>query len=162
MRAVLFALQHFKTLLVSKAVVLATDNTTAVAYLQNQGGNRCHALFLLYGDDPTAKHLSRTLLAVVPILCWLDCGSETDNLPVHWRSLEYAWLLQIPVFRWGAFLEGKSVSGVWSLVQQQEHINLLEMRAVLLALQNFKTLLVSKATPVKTFSLWVHQSRWGR
>jgi hypothetical protein len=24
--------------------------------------------------------------------CWLDCGSETDNLPVHWRSLEYAWL----------------------------------------------------------------------
>jgi hypothetical protein len=24
---------------------------------------------------------------------------------------------------WGAFLEGKSVSGVWSLVQQQEHIN---------------------------------------
>jgi hypothetical protein len=30
----------------------------------------------------------------------------------------------------GAFLEVKSVSGVWSLVQQQEHINLLEMRAV--------------------------------
>jgi hypothetical protein len=29
---------------------------------------------------------------VVPTLCWLDCGSETDNLPVHWRSLEYAWL----------------------------------------------------------------------
>jgi hypothetical protein len=37
MRAVLLALQHFKTLLVSKAVVLATDNTTVVAYLQNQG-----------------------------------------------------------------------------------------------------------------------------
>ena len=38
---------------------------------------------------------------------------------------------------WGAFLEGKSVSGMWSLVQQQEHINLLEMRAVILALQHF-------------------------
>jgi hypothetical protein len=90
---------------------------------------------------------------------------------------------------WGAFLEGKSASGVWSLVQQQEHINLLEMRAVLLALQHFKTLLVSKAvvlatdnttvvaylqneggtrchalflrkaTPVYTFSLRVFQSR---
>ena len=47
MRAVLLALQHFKTLLVSKAAVLATDNTTVVAYLQNQGGTRCHALFLL-------------------------------------------------------------------------------------------------------------------
>jgi hypothetical protein len=52
--------------------------------------------------------------------------------------------------RWGAFLEGKSVSGVWSLVQQQEHINLLEMRAVLLALQHFKTLLVSKAVVLAT------------
>jgi hypothetical protein len=48
MRAVLLALQHFKTHLVSKAVVLATDNTTVVAYLQNQGGTRCHALFLLW------------------------------------------------------------------------------------------------------------------
>jgi ribonuclease HI len=46
--------------------------------------------------------------------------------------------------------EGKSVSGVWSLVQQQEHINLLEMRAVILALQHFKTLLVSKAVVLAT------------
>jgi hypothetical protein len=54
---------------------------------------------------------------------------------------------------WGAFLEGKSASGVWSLVQQQEHINLLEMRAVLLALQHFKTLLVSKAVVLATWRL---------
>jgi hypothetical protein len=51
---------------------------------------------------------------------------------------------------WGAFLEGKSVSGVWSLVQQQEQINLLEMTAVLLALQHFKTILVSKAVVLAT------------
>jgi hypothetical protein len=42
------------------------------------------------------------------------------------------------------------VSGVWSLVQQQEHINMLDMRAVLLALQHFKTLLVSKAVVLRT------------
>jgi hypothetical protein len=54
-------------------------------------------------------------------------------------------LLKIQSSRMGSFLEGKSVSGVWSLVQQQEHINLLEMRAVLLVLQHFKTLLVLKA-----------------
>jgi hypothetical protein len=51
---------------------------------------------------------------------------------------------------WGAFLDGKSVSGVWSLVQQQEQINLLEMTAVLLALQHFKTILVSKAVVLAT------------
>jgi hypothetical protein len=83
----LLALQHFKTLLVSKAVVLVTDNTTVVAYLQNQGGTRCHALFLLCKE---------ILLLVFP-----------------WR-LESVYRVR----------EGTG----WS-----------------------------KATPVKTFSLWVHQ-----
>jgi hypothetical protein len=50
------------------------------------------------------------------------------------------------VQRWGAFLEGKSVSGVWSLVQQQENINLLEMRAVLLALQDSSSFESSSAS----------------
>jgi hypothetical protein len=50
----------------------------------------------LHEEDPTAEQLSRTLLAVVPTLCWLDCVSETDNLPVHWRSLEYVWLPPVP------------------------------------------------------------------
>jgi hypothetical protein len=63
MRAVLLALQHFKTLLVSKAVVLATDNTTVVAYLQNQGGTRCHALFLLCKEK---REVEETLALDVP------------------------------------------------------------------------------------------------
>ena len=46
---------------------------------------------------------------------------------------------------WGAFLEGKSVAGIWSPSHQLDHINLLEMRAVLLALQHFRADLRSKS-----------------
>jgi hypothetical protein len=37
MRAVLLVLSHFKLCLESLSIVLATDNTTVVAYLTNQG-----------------------------------------------------------------------------------------------------------------------------
>ncbi|VDI27842.1 Hypothetical predicted protein [Mytilus galloprovincialis] len=38
MKAVLLALSHFQSLLQNKSLVLATDNTTVVAYLRNQEG----------------------------------------------------------------------------------------------------------------------------
>ena len=47
MRAVLLALSHFKLCLESLSIVLATDNTTVVAYLKNQGGTHCYSLYQL-------------------------------------------------------------------------------------------------------------------
>ena len=41
MKAVHLALSHFRTTLHLKPLVLATDNTTVVAYLKNQGGTHC-------------------------------------------------------------------------------------------------------------------------
>jgi hypothetical protein len=38
---------------------------------------------------------------------------------------------------WGACLEENKVSGLWNLDQSREHINLLEMRAVVLAIEHF-------------------------
>jgi hypothetical protein len=41
MKAVDLALSHLRTTLHLKSLVLATDNTTVVAYLKNQGGTHC-------------------------------------------------------------------------------------------------------------------------
>ena len=83
MRAVLLALQHFKTLLVSKAVVLATDNTTVVAYLQNQGGTRCHALFLLCKEILLLSHIHLVVRHIPGTFSVLaDCLSHFHN-PVN-------------------------------------------------------------------------------
>jgi hypothetical protein len=47
MRAVLLALSHFKLCLESLSIVLATNNTTVVAYLKNQGATHCYSLYQL-------------------------------------------------------------------------------------------------------------------
>ena len=111
--------------------------------------------FFLQEHWDSASQVWEALVPILPVLLpHLDWWTHRENVltgvallhPVPSLTLYTDSSLQ----GWGAFLEGKSVSGVWSLVQQQEHINLLEMRAVLLALQHFKTLLVSKAVVLAT------------
>jgi hypothetical protein len=101
--------------------------------------------FFLQEHWVSASQVWEALVPILPVLLpHLDWWTRRGNVltgvallhPVPSLTLYTDSSLQ----GWGAFLEGKSVSGVWSLVQQQEHINLLEMRAVLLALQHFKTL----------------------
>ncbi|VDI81663.1 Hypothetical predicted protein [Mytilus galloprovincialis] len=50
MKAGLLALSHFQFLLQNKSLVLATDNTTVVTYLRNQGETHCYELHLLARD----------------------------------------------------------------------------------------------------------------
>ena len=111
--------------------------------------------FFLQEHWDSTSQVWEALVPILPVLLpHLDWWTRRENVltgvallhPVPSLNLHTDSSLQ----GWGAFLEGKSVSGVWSLVQQQEHINLLEMRAVLLALQHFKTLLVSKAVVLAT------------
>ena len=111
--------------------------------------------FFLQEHWDSASQVWEALVPILPVLLpHLDWWTHRENVltgvallhPVPSLTLYTDSSLQ----GWGAFLEGKSVSGVWSLVQQQEHINLLEMRAVLLALQHFKTLPVSKAVVLAT------------
>jgi hypothetical protein len=53
MKAVYLALSHFRATLHLKSLVLATDNTTVVAYLKNQRGNRCFRLEANVEEDKT-------------------------------------------------------------------------------------------------------------
>jgi hypothetical protein len=51
---------------------------------------------------------------------------------------------------WGAYLEGSWALWLWSPLQQKEHINLLEMKAVHLALSHFRTTLHLKSLVLAT------------
>jgi hypothetical protein len=51
---------------------------------------------------------------------------------------------------WGSYLEGSWTLGLWSPLQQKEHINLLEMKAVHLTLSHFRTTLHLKSLVLAT------------
>ena len=50
----------------------------------------------------------------------------------------------------GAFLEGRTVSGVWEDCHLEEHINLLKMRAVLLSLRHFQEVIQRQSLLIAT------------
>jgi hypothetical protein len=83
--------------------VLLTDNTTVVAYLQNQGGTRCHALFLLCKEILLLCLLSHIHLVVRHIpgtfSVLADCLSRFHN-PVNTEWELRQVVLDSVVLRW--------------------------------------------------------------
>ena len=51
LKAVLLALKRFQHLVQGKVVLVATDNTTVVAYINKEGGMRSGSLCAHYGDS---------------------------------------------------------------------------------------------------------------
>ena len=51
---------------------------------------------------------------------------------------------------WGAYVEGSWALWLWSPLQQKEHINMLEMKAVHLTLSHFRTSLHLKSLVLAT------------
>ena len=83
--------------------MLLTDNTTVVAYLQNQGGTRCHALFLLCKESLLLCLLSHIHLVVRHIPgtfnVLADCLSRFHN-PVNTEWELRQVVLDSVVLRW--------------------------------------------------------------
>ncbi|VDH95100.1 Hypothetical predicted protein [Mytilus galloprovincialis] len=99
MKAVLLALSHFQSLLQNKSLVPATDNTTVVAYLRNQGGTHCYELYLL----------ARKILLLCNHLHLTDCSSSCprETQCVSRCSVNIEWELLQSVFQaiplqWGS------------------------------------------------------------
>ena len=91
MKAVHLALCHSRATLHLKSLVLATDNTTVVAYLKNQRGTRCFSLYslcreilLLCSDhlNVLADTLSRSLALV---------NTEWELLQVIFNAISLLW-----------------------------------------------------------------------
>jgi hypothetical protein len=102
MKAVHLALSHFRTLHL-KSLVLATDNTTVVAYLKNQGGTHCFSLYSLCREillrcselqiQLVVRHIPGHLNVLADTLVTLSSTSEhgmgitTSNVQCHQSSL---------------------------------------------------------------------------
>ena len=70
---------------------------------------------------------------------WLDPKNVLLGEFLHPREHEKLIFTDASNAGWGAHLDHDSTGGVWSHIESHLHINLLELKAVLLALQFFKT-----------------------
>lgn len=69
---------------------------------------------------------------------WLTRENVMRGISLSPRSPDLTLYTDASRLGWGAYLEGQTCSGTWSLAFQKEHINVLEMKAVLLALNHFQ------------------------
>ena len=94
--AIFYALQHFLPLVRDTSVAVFSDNTTALAYLKNQGGTRSAVL------NRTAQELLRwTELHSVTLLPQFIMGRNNvlaDSLSRPNQILGSEWTLKMPVF----------------------------------------------------------------
>ena len=70
---------------------------------------------------------------------WLDPQNVLQGEHLHPKEHEKLIFTDASNAGWGAHSGQNSTGGLWSLSEKHLHINLLEMKAVLLALQFFKT-----------------------
>ena len=68
---------------------------------------------------------------------WLDPQNLTKGVPLKDPEFTHRVFTDASTKGWGAHWENHQVQGVWTQVESNLHINILEMRAVRLALQNF-------------------------
>ena len=81
---------------------------------------------------------------------WLEEDNVVTGQPLH--PLEHALQIFTDASRegWGAHLNEHIARGSWSLPESKLHINYLELKAVLLALQEFQALCMNKVVLVAT------------
>ena len=70
---------------------------------------------------------------------WLDPNNVLKGADLHPRKHEVLLFTDASNEGWGCQLGELSVSGLWSGKERNLHINVLELKAVLLALQHFKS-----------------------
>ncbi|MBV2113362.1 MAG: hypothetical protein KUF82_20615 [Candidatus Thiodiazotropha sp. (ex Ctena orbiculata)] len=68
---------------------------------------------------------------------WLDKDFLFSLVPLSQPKPDFYLYTDASLVGWGAHLDDRSVSGLWSARWKEQHINVLELRAVWLALKSF-------------------------
>ena len=87
--------------------------------------------------------------------CWMEESNVVTDQPLH--PLKHALQIFTDASKegWGAHLDGHTARGTWSLPESKLHINLLELKALFLALKEFRTLCCNKTVLIATYNTTV-------
>ena len=111
-------------------------------------------MFLLSNWVPASRDWEAVLPLTQSVKDFASWWTLRDNVlagvPLRRPSPTMTLYTDASMTGWGAYLDGHVRSGEWTREQVSEHINVLEMRAVLLALQSLRELLRSQVVCLAT------------
>lgn len=99
--------------------------------------------------DPVTKviHLVRPAILEMARF-WLDIAMLRQGVPLHPPKPQMTLVTDASRLGWGGYLGSQEASGRWDKDHQSLHINVLELKAVLLCLQQFEDHVRNKAVLV--------------
>ena len=103
-------------------------------------------------------HAPESLLKVIPIppslhphlKWWLKEEKVLSGQPLHPLNHSLQIFTDASQEGWGAHLDSHTARDIWSVPESHLHINFLELKAVLLALREFRTLCVGRIVLIAT------------
>ncbi|MEL7079455.1 MAG: reverse transcriptase domain-containing protein, partial [Cyanobacteria bacterium J06582_2] len=97
---------------------------------------------------PESTFVSVPRLALQDLEWWGDVSRLSQGVPIRQSHRHLCLYSDASTQGWGATLEGREVSGLWSPLESSLHINVLELRAVRLALLHFASLVQGRSVVV--------------
>ena len=81
---------------------------------------------------------------------WTNLSNLKRGSPLHQKECNLLLFTDASLKGWGAHLEHHTASGLWNQVESRLHINILELKAVFLALKSFENQLLNQNLLVST------------
>ena len=81
---------------------------------------------------------------------WLEESNVLPGQPLHLLKHALQIFTDASKEGWGAHLDEHTARGSWSLPKSKLHINYLELKAIFIALKQFRTLCCSKTVLIAT------------
>ena len=81
---------------------------------------------------------------------WTNLSNLRRGSPLHQKECNFLLFTDASLKGWGAHLEHHTASGLWNQVESRLHINILELKAVFLALKSFENQLLNQNLLIST------------
>ena len=99
---------------------------------------------------PVSTEVTFPVTLIPHLRWWLDRDNTCAGVPFHPPPIQVVLTTDASDFGWGGHIDDHQTSGQWNAEEQVEHINMLELRAVMYSLQSFVEMVRHKSVLVQT------------
>ena len=98
--------------------------------------------------DPMYKRIPISQECLTCLQWWADNKNLMSGVPLVQTPIDHLLFSDASSKGWGTHMDGLKASGIWNHVQQQQHINILELHAVWLGMKAFRQQICNKTVAI--------------